>query len=218
MNSEKEEQKQKSTNPWAQRGGEDVAYQRQAQVTWWTLLGGIAAAALLTQVEPLITAIQSGRWYYLLYFLATALVIVNSWVQIAWGALVLKWPIAVPSSICIFMGGLSLSLAAINISRPGLWFAALAFVLIFSQLMQYTFKRTEAWLPLPAEAVRRVRIGIYIYWAFVLVSIMASILILLLRNILLEIILGIIAFGLSSLALFWQHVGMEGEKKHMGIA
>jgi len=34
---------------WTQRGDDDVAYQRQAQVTWWTLLGGIAVGALLTQ-------------------------------------------------------------------------------------------------------------------------------------------------------------------------
>jgi len=92
---------------WTRRGYDDVAFQRQAQVTWWTLLGGIAVGALLTQFESLLVAVRNGHWYYLLYFLATCFVIINAWAQVAWGALALYWPISVPTSIFVFMGGLS---------------------------------------------------------------------------------------------------------------
>lgn len=207
-----------TVSPWAQRGEEDVAYQRQAQVSWWTLLGGIAVAALLTQVDALVAAIQSGKWYYLLYFLATSLVIINAWVQTAWGALVLRWPISVPTSLIIFIGGVSLSFAALNITRPGIWFIALSVVLIFSQLIQYTFQKRGAWVAIPAESIKHVRIGIIVYWLLVAFTVFAGIFLLLSKKSLAEMILGCVALILSGLALLWQHLGMEDEKKRMKVA
>ncbi len=60
-------------NMWQRHNADDVAYQRQAQVTWWALMGGIALGALLTQFDQLLAETQMGNWYYFLYFIATCL-------------------------------------------------------------------------------------------------------------------------------------------------
>jgi len=99
---------------WIRRGVEDVFFQREAQVTWWTVLGGIAVAALLTQLDGVLNILKAGHLVYVLYFLTTCLVIVNSWVQTSWGSLVLRWPISIPSSLIGFFQGLSLSLVALS--------------------------------------------------------------------------------------------------------
>jgi hypothetical protein len=205
-------------DPWAKRGEEDINYQRQAQLAWWTLLGGIAVAALLTQAEILWVSVQSGHWYYIFYFFATCFVIVNAWVQTSWGALVLRWPITVPTSIMIFFGCLALSIAALNITRPWIWYASITLVLIFSQLMQYTFKNKQAWVALPQEAIRRAKVGIIMYWFFVFVTFGSCIFLLLIKKTWIEIAWSVLALVLSSLALYWQHAGMQEEKKRMGIA
>jgi len=103
---------------WAARGVEDVYFQREAQVTWWSVLGGIAVAALLTELDTLLFAFNMGKWYFSLYFLATCLVIINSWVQTVWGSLVLKWPISISTSISGFFQGILLSVAALR-QPPG---------------------------------------------------------------------------------------------------
>ncbi len=205
-------------NPWKRRGEEDVAYQRQAQVTWWTLLGGIAVAALLTSFEPLIEQVQNGQWHLLLLTLATFCVIINAWVQTAWGALVLRWPITVPTAICIFFGGISLSIASLSILRPALWYAAVMSILLFSQLTQYTFMKTKGWVTLPRPAVRRAKAGIRLYWLFVLLTGAISVWLFVSPSRLLEIIACCLALVLAVLALLWQHLGMQAEKKRMGIA
>jgi hypothetical protein len=63
-------QDQLPPSPWQARGVDDVYFQRDAQVTWWTILGGIAVGALLTQLPDVISQTQSGRWWLVLYFLA----------------------------------------------------------------------------------------------------------------------------------------------------
>ena len=203
---------------WTKRGDEDVAYQRQAQVTWWTLLGGIAVGALLTQFEALLTAVKGGQWYYLLYFLATCFVIITAWAQTAWGALVLYWPISVPTSLIIFLGGLSQSLAALNITRPALWTTCIVGVLLSAVLMQLTFMRQEGWIALPKAAIKRVIFGIWIYVILILVTLGISLYLFIFPSRWAELTFGVVALVLSIFALYWQHLGMQEEKKRMHIA
>lgn len=203
---------------WTRRGEDDVAYQRQAQVTWWTLMGGIAVGALLTQFEALLAAVKSGQWYYLLYFLATCFVIITAWAQTSWGALVLYWPISVPTSIFIFLGGLSQSLAALTITRPALWTAFVAGVLLSALLMQLTFMRQEGWVAMPKVAIQRAIVGIWIYGFLILVVIGVSIYLFIFPTRWAELTFGVVALVLSIFALYWQHLGMVEEKKRMHIA
>jgi hypothetical protein len=97
---------------WKTHGVEDVYFQREAQVNLWTVMGGIAAAALLTQFSGLMQETQASRWYLVLYFLASIAIIVNSWEQTVWGSLVLHWPISIPVTLFIFLTQLSLDIQA----------------------------------------------------------------------------------------------------------
>lgn len=203
---------------WTRRGEDDVAYQRQAQVTWWTMLGGIAVGVLLTQFESLLEAVKNGQWYYLLYFLATCFVIINAWAQTAWGALVLYWPISVPTSIFIFMGGLSQSLAALNITRPAWWTASIAIVILSALLIQLTFMRQEGWVAMPKAAIKRVIVGIWIYGILILITLGISIYLFIFPTPRAELTWAVVALLLSILALYWQHLGMKEEKNRMHIA
>jgi hypothetical protein len=142
---------------WTARGVEDVFFQREAQVTWWTVLGGIAVAALLTQLEAVFAATKSGQWVYTLYFITTCLVIVNSWVQTSWGSLVLRWPISIPSSLLGFFQGLSLSLAALSVTLPVNWFGAMSLILIAAILNQLYFMKRGAWVNFPSYMIVRFR-------------------------------------------------------------
>jgi len=203
---------------WTRRGDDDVAYQRQAQVTWWTMLGGIAVGALLTQFEALLAAMKGVQWYYLLYFLATCFVIINAWAQTAWGALILYWPITVPSSIIIFFGGLSQSLAALTITRPALWTASISIVLLSAVLMQVTFMKRQAWIAMPKTAIERAKAGIWIYVILIFIALGVSVYLYFSPSHWAEMTWGLIALLLSVSALYWQHLGMKEEKKRMHIA
>lgn len=202
---------------WAARGLEDVYFQREAQITWWTILGGIAVGAVLTRLESIPEALKAGEWYVLLYLLATLLIIINSWAQTTWGSLVLRWPISIPTAVIMFMGGIALSVAGLNISQPAVWFAAISVVLITSVLHQLTFSKTHAWDNLTAAIVKRVRLGIRIYVVICILAVASAVLLALVSSRTMEMVYGIVALVLSILALVWQHIGMTEEKRILGI-
>lgn len=202
---------------WAARGVEDVYFQREAQVTWWTILGGIAVGALLTRLESIPEALRVGKWYVILYLLATLLVIINSWVQTAWGSLVLRWPLSIPTAVFISIQGISMSIAGLSVFRPVLWYTAISVVLITAILNQLTFSKTHAWENLPEELVKRAKMGIRIYCFICIFTIVSGFLLGFVASQTLELIWGVIALLVSILALAWQHIGMTAEKRMMGI-
>jgi hypothetical protein len=203
---------------WATRGVEDVFFQREAQITWWTVLGGIAVAALLTQLESVTTALKSGQWHYLLFFVASCLIIVNSWVQTAWGSLVLRWPISIPTSLSLFLQGLSTSVACLNVTHPAVWMGATLIVLLTAEFNQVVFMRRRGWIALPADMVARARAGIWVYVVFAGITLASTLHLALRPSIVGEISWGLVAVLASILALSWQHAGMNEEKRRMGIA
>ena len=205
------------THLWNERGVEDVSYQRQAQVTWWTILGGICVGALLTQLPTLITAINNGNWFYSLYFLATCLIVINSWVQTAWGSLVLKWPITIPTSIFLFFQGFSMSLAALNITDSNNWYIAISVVIFFAIINQVFFMKSEGWSSFPKKVVHRAKNGILVYIFIFVMTLIASIHLTITDTTNVQIIWGMIGLVTACLALFWQHLGMTEERKLMGI-
>ena len=203
---------------WVRRGAEDVAFQREAQVTWWSVLGGIAVAALLTELDSLPVAFRSGRWYVALYFLSTCLVIVNSWVQTAWGSLILKWPLSISTSISLFFLGISMSVAALNITRPALWYAAMSVVLLTGLYNQLVFSKNHAWVALSADLVGKVHASAWMYVAMTVFGIVSSIYLALRPSPGAETGWGITAFVITVLTLIRQHFEMTEEKRRMGIA
>ena len=203
---------------WATRGVEDVYFQREAQITWWTVLGGIAVAALLTQLESLTTAVKSGQWHYTLYFAASCLIIVNSWVQTAWGSLVLRWPISIPTSLSLFLSGLSTSVACLNVTHPAVWMGATFVVLLTAEFNQVVFMRRRGWVAMPPEMVARARAGIRVYVVFAGIALVSTLHLALWPSMVGEIAWGLVAVLATTMALAWQHAGMNEEKRRMGIA
>lgn len=203
---------------WQKRSDDDVAYQRQAQLTWWTLMGGIALGALLTQVDLLLEQTRMGNWHFFFYFFATCFVIVNSWIQTSWGALVLFWLISVVSSLILFFGNLSCSIGALSITDPRRWFLSMAGVVFFAVLMQFHFKKQKGWITLTQDAIKHAKMGIVVYSGLIILLLAIAVLLSVFQFKWFEILCGIIALLISSLALYWQHLGMQREKAALHIA
>ena len=203
---------------WTVRGTEDVFFQREAQITWWSVLGGIAVAALLTKLDTLPLAFRLGQWHIALYFLATCLVIVNSWVQTAWGSLILKWPISISTSLSLFFLGISLAVAALNITQPVVWYAAMSVVLLTGLFNQVVFSKSHAWVAFSAELFNQTRTSAWIYVTMTGFAIAYTIYLVLRPGTLAEIIGAIIALLVSVFTLIRQHLEMVEEKRKMGIA
>jgi hypothetical protein len=203
---------------WARRGAEDVFFQREAQITWWSVLGGIAVAALLTKLESVPRAFRAGEWHVALYFLSTCLVIVNSWVQTAWGSMILKWPISISTSLSLFFLGISLAVAALNITQPATWYGAMSVVLLTGLFNQVIFTRGQAWVALTAELVSQTRRSAWIYLGMTLFAIAYTVYLVWRPGVLAEMSGGVIAFLVSVFTLVRQHREMIEEKREMGIA
>ena len=203
---------------WVARGAEDVFFQREAQITWWSVLGGIAVAALLTKLDSVPLAFKLGQWHIALYFLATCLVIVNSWVQTAWGSLILKWPISISTSLSLFFLGISLAVAALNITQPVIWYAAMSVVLLTGLFNQVVFSKSHAWIAFSAELVNRTRASAWMYVGMTGFAIAYTIFLALQPSPLAEMSGGIVAFLVSVLTIIRQHLEMVEEKRKMGIA
>lgn len=203
---------------WLERGSEDVFFQREAQITWWSVLGGIAVAALLTKLDAVPLAFKVGQWHVTLYFLATCLVIVNSWVQTAWSSLILKWPISISTSLSLFFLGIALAVAALNITQPVIWYAAMSVVLLTGLFNQVVFSKNHAWVALTAELVNKTRVSAWIYVGMTCFAIIYTIYLEMHPSRIAEVSGGIIAFLVSVFTLIRQHLEMKEEKQRMGIA
>ena len=203
---------------WVARGAEDVFFQREAQITWWSVLGGIAVAALLTELDSVPLAVRSGNWEVALYFLATCLVIVNSWVQTAWGSLILKWPISISTSVSLFFLGISLSVAALNITQPVIWYAAISVVLLTGLINLLVFTKNHAWVALSAELVDQTRASAWMYVGMTAFAIAYTVYLALRPGPIAEKSGAVIALVVSLVALIRQHLEMTEEKRRMGIA
>lgn len=203
---------------WVARGAEDVFFQREAQITWWSVLGGIAVAALLTELDSLPLAFRLGQWHIALYFLSTCLVIVNSWVQTAWGSLILKWPISISTSLSLFFLGIALAVAALNITQPVVWYAAMSVVLLTGLFNQVVFSKSNAWVAFSAELVDQTHTSAWMYVGMTGFAIAYTLYLALRPSALAEVSGAVIAFLVSVFTLIRQHLEMVEEKRKMGIA
>jgi hypothetical protein len=198
---------------WNQRGIEDVYYQRDSCTTWWTILGGVAVAALLTRLETVWVAVLSGDWFYLLYVAATALIILLAWLQVSWGALVVRWRISLDNVLWIYLSCLSLSFVSLSVANIPVWWLAVATLVLVSISNQLYFHRSGAWVTFPEDAQKRILRGLWIYVCFIVLALMGFILISLYPSKPLEIGFGVIALLGSMVALLQQNVGMNYERE-----
>lgn len=202
---------------WSTHREESVFFQREAQVNFWTVLGGLAMAALLTQLSPLLREIQSSRWYLTFYMVASILILAISWVQTSWGSLILKWPISIVSTVIVLFEMLAQSIQCLLITNPAGWLAATAGLVFFSLLLQMYFAMSGAWKVFSVGSIKHVKFnnGVYAFFVFICLA-GASHLHFFPSNIA-ETIWGAGVLLLSFLALYMQHKAMQKEKLELSI-
>jgi len=142
---------------------------------------------------------------------------INSWVQTAWASIVLKWPILISTSIGLFFGVVSLSIAALNITRPAWWFAAIFFVAGFGVYNQLFFMKNRSWVTLTPGTITRARASIKIYGILLFILMIGAILLSVSPTPIMEVFWGVFAVAASILTLIWQDIGMKLEKKELGV-
>jgi hypothetical protein len=205
------------TSPWTTHGMEDVYFQREAQVNFWTVLGGLAMAALLTQLSPLLREIQNTRWYLLLYLVTSVLVIANSWVQTSWGSLVLKWPISITATIITLFQMLSQSIQCLLVTNPSGWLVATAGIIFFALCLQFYFERSGAWQVYSPESIKRYKFINNIYILLMLICLGGAYQLYRFPSRIAEMIWGFVVLFLGIMTLYMQHKGMQMEKKNLEI-
>jgi hypothetical protein len=202
---------------WATHRQESVYFQREAQVNFWTVLGGLAMAALLTQLAPLLNELQAGRWYLLLYLVTSILILATSWVQTSWGSLVLKWPISIFTTVSTLFAMLAQSIQCLLVTNPSGWLAATAGIVLFAVAAQVYFEKSGAWKVFPAEFVKRFRFNNVVYAFFIFLCLAGAFQLYRYPSRIAEMVWGFVALFFSILALYMQHKGMMEEKRELGI-
>ncbi|MBM3150607.1 MAG: hypothetical protein FJZ96_00135 [Chloroflexi bacterium] len=202
---------------WATHREESVYFQREAQVNFWTVLGGLAMAALLTQLSPLLAEIQAGRWHLTMFLVTSILILANSWVQTTWGSLVLKWPISIVSTVIVLFSMLVESIQCLLVTNPSGWLAATAALILCALLLQVHFERSGAWKIFPPEFTKRFKASNRLYAFFALLCLGGALQLYIYPSRIAEMVWGCVALFSSILALYMQHQGMQLEKKELGI-
>jgi hypothetical protein len=202
---------------WKRHDIEDVYYQREGQVNFWTILGGIAVAALLTQITNLFEGIQMGRWHLLLYFLASIILIVNSWVQQFWGSLVLRVRLTMLHSFLMLMNLIFLAVLCLQATKPLAFFAASESYILSALFIQIYLMKSGAWVVFSPERISGIKTILWIYLAFMVLWLGAVADLFWYPSAMAEVGWGIIAVLASVSAMVMQHYGMEKERKELGI-
>jgi len=202
---------------WTRHGMEDVYFQREAQVNFWTVLGGLAMAALLTQLSPLLQELRASRWYLLLYLVASILVLANSWVQTSWGSLAMKWPISIVTTIIMLFQMLAQSIQCLMVTNPSGWLAATAGIILFALFNQLYFEISGAWEVYSPESTKRYKFTNAVYFILMLICLAGAFQLYRYPSHIAELVWGFVVVFLSIMALFMQYTVMQVEKKMLGI-
>lgn len=202
---------------WSLHGMEDVYFQREAQVNFWTVMGGLQVAVLLTQAGVLWEQAVAGRWYLFLYFLTSLLIIALMWALTAWGSLVLKWTINLPNIITGFLGNFAMAVACLLVANPPGWFLSLAVAAFGNWLHQYFFYRMGAWESFSENIYKELKASLWVYALWPLICFAGALYLYLAPSAIAETVWGLIILAVIINAFFRQHRGMEREKKELGI-
>jgi len=217
QNSFSQKVNKKSKGLWESHGLDDVYFQRETQVNFWSIMGGVAAAALLTQFFPLLEQVKASRWYLVLYFLASLLILINGWVQTSWGTLVVKWPIYFPIILPHFFTLISMAIMCLLVIYPPGWTLSVAFVLLFNVLHQRSFFVSGAWEIYSPKMKKGFKRYVAIYLCLMILCFAVAALLFLYPSKTFEMLWGLLALMFSIAAIVLQHFGMEHERQEIGI-
>jgi hypothetical protein len=186
-------------------------------VNFWTVLGGFAMAAQLTQLPTLLQELQSSRWHLLLFLFASIFILAISWVQTSWGSLVLKWPISVATTVIMLFQMLTQSIQCLLIKNPSGWLAATAGLILFALINQFYFEKSGAWKVFPPTYIKRYRLNNMVYSIFLLLCLAGAFQLQRYPSRAAEMVWGFGIFFLFIMALVMQYKGMQQEKLELGI-
>jgi hypothetical protein len=136
-----------NSEEWASYAGSEkgIDYQKAAQITWWSILQGLAVVALAEKIPPILAEVnQHNQWYLLLYAVVTLVIIVNAWVQMAWAILIFRWPINLFHTTLILLLGIAAYLSSLYVDTPWYWARAIAF-LVTSAIVVYGYNLKNRW-------------------------------------------------------------------------
>lgn len=202
---------------WSVHGLEDVNFQREAQVNFWGVMGGLQAAALLTQLGVLWTQMQAGRWYLGIYFINSILVIVLGWALLSWGALVLKEQLTILNTLLMFIGNFAVAVQCLMLTNPAGWLAATSAAAFSQWMQQIYFQKTGGWEAFSPENIRQLKTNLWIYLLWPLITLAGAIHLFLKPSIVAEMIWAVVTLLLLIEALFRQHRGMQRERRELMI-
>ena len=147
-----------------------IDYQRAAQMTWWSILQGLAVAALAEKTYAVFSSMVMDKdGFILLYILTSALVIVSAWFQMSWAIILQRWPVHVTHTAFTLLLGITIYLMALYVDQPANWFLALLAVIISSIIIYIYNLKTEAILNLPRFITVRT-IAIYLFFGAICVA------------------------------------------------
>jgi hypothetical protein len=181
------------------------------------VLGGIAVAALLTQMTDLIKGIQMGRWHLLLYFLASIMLIANSWVQQAWGGLVLRVHVSMLGTLISLTNLICMALICLQLTNPMIYFAVGGLNVLSAILMQIFNMKSGAWVVLTPERIKGIKTIIWIYLILMALCFGAAANLFWVPSVAAEVGWGVFALLGSIATIVMQHNGMIQERKELGI-
>lgn len=208
---------QQDLNIWKSHGIPDAYYQRTIFAVLWTVMLVVALAFLAIQFLQVMGTLNTAAWYPLLYLIATVVVITYTWVQVAWGSLVLPTRLSVVGTLIIIISGLALWFAAINIANPPLWIAGVLVASLGSLADQFYLYRTGAWNVFPANKLQKYKNGLIIYAGQVLLVALFLVHMLLVPTTTVYIVYGFVAIAVSVVLLVMQQRGMNEEKQELKI-
>ncbi len=112
-----------NTDPWLSATPQDaVAHQRDAQLTWWSILQGIAMGEFIMRFPEVWDKAWSAHHYYLLAFVfATFVLLIDVWIQMAWAIIILRWPLAVTHAVLTTLLGIVSVFMVTKMAQPFQW-------------------------------------------------------------------------------------------------
>jgi hypothetical protein len=197
------------------RGESGIAYQRSAQITWWSILQGAAVAELVRQIPNIVDEITtSSHWYLLIYLLTSFMIVVNAWVQMAWAILISRWEINVLHTALILILGVSVSVTCTFVDQPQYWYPSAA-LLILSAISVYVYNlNNKTQLGLSEKRVKKI---ILKYVGFFILSVSASAHILISRKRFPHIVWGFVFLLATVWSLMMQCKQMKYERSQRHV-
>ncbi|HNR02136.1 MAG TPA: hypothetical protein PKK59_06360 [Anaerolineaceae bacterium] len=202
---------------WNRHGLDDVYFQRDTFVTYLSILGGVSVGVLLTQFLPLIEQLKLSRWHLILYFVASLLLMISTWVMVSWLALTLKMQLRFHIVIPQFIQQFSLCVICLLVTNPAGWLAASSAFLFFTLISNLIYFKTGQWDDWPLNVNKATSINQWVYLFWMLLALAASIHLHFFPSNTNEMIWGIVALAGSILTIIKQHNDIEAERKTFRI-